>query len=127
MWFILLHYMMRSSRNFIIVFHLIKFQFNIRSLYFIQLCFSHIYHSARQAYENCINRQARYKCRNDSASFVTTIAKILSTDKRLNNCDKVEKLFCSSAKSLQETRTFKRIFQIVVTIQFVFVSRMFLY
>uniref|UniRef100_A0A336MWI2 CSON008784 protein n=1 Tax=Culicoides sonorensis TaxID=179676 RepID=A0A336MWI2_CULSO len=75
---------------------------------------------ARHAYENCINRAARYKCRNDSATFITTIAKILSTDKRLMNCDKVEKLFCSSAKSLTNRNLFTSNFNFISSLLLIF-------
>uniref|UniRef100_A0A8W7PNP7 DUF19 domain-containing protein n=1 Tax=Anopheles coluzzii TaxID=1518534 RepID=A0A8W7PNP7_ANOCL len=39
---------------------------------------------------------ARYKCRNDSALFLRTVAKLLSTDRHFLNCDKIEHAVCSA-------------------------------
>ncbi|XP_035778296.1 uncharacterized protein LOC118459220 [Anopheles albimanus] len=52
---------------------------------------------ARYAYENCVFNSARYKCKPDSAIFVRRIAKLLSTDRRFLNCDKIENEICSSS------------------------------
>ncbi|XP_049537886.1 uncharacterized protein LOC125952463 [Anopheles darlingi] len=52
---------------------------------------------ARYAYEKCVFNSARYKCKPDSAIFLRRIAKLLSTDRRFLNCDKIENEICSSA------------------------------
>uniref|UniRef100_A0A182P2L6 Uncharacterized protein n=1 Tax=Anopheles epiroticus TaxID=199890 RepID=A0A182P2L6_9DIPT len=57
---------------------------------YIQFC------CARYAYENCVYTSARYKCRNESAIFVRTVAKLLSTEKHFLNCDKIEYAVCST-------------------------------
>uniref|UniRef100_A0A182RSX8 Uncharacterized protein n=1 Tax=Anopheles funestus TaxID=62324 RepID=A0A182RSX8_ANOFN len=51
---------------------------------------------ARYGYENCVYNSARYKCRHDSAIFLRTVAKLLSTDKHFLNCDKIEHEVCST-------------------------------
>uniref|UniRef100_A0A1S4GD03 Uncharacterized protein n=2 Tax=Anopheles gambiae TaxID=7165 RepID=A0A1S4GD03_ANOGA len=50
---------------------------------------------ARYGYEKCVYNSARYKCRNDSALFLRTVAKLLSTDRHFLNCDKIEHAVCS--------------------------------
>lgn len=47
---------------------------------------------------------ARYKCRSDSAVFVTKIAKILSTEKQFINCDRVEREFCTTGPAAVLTK-----------------------
>ncbi|XP_050070820.1 uncharacterized protein LOC126558795 [Anopheles maculipalpis] len=51
---------------------------------------------ARYGYENCVYNSARYKCRHDSAIFLRTVAKLLSTDRHFLNCDKIEQEVCSA-------------------------------
>ncbi|KFB43355.1 AGAP001742-PA-like protein [Anopheles sinensis] len=52
--------------------------------------------SARYGYENCVANSARHKCRPDSALFLRTVARLLSTDRHFLNCDKIEHEVCSS-------------------------------
>ncbi|XP_058118711.1 uncharacterized protein LOC131284088 [Anopheles ziemanni] len=51
---------------------------------------------ARYGYENCVANSARHKCRPDSALFLRTVARLLSTDRHFLNCDKIEHEVCSS-------------------------------
>ncbi|XP_058059429.1 uncharacterized protein LOC131210234 [Anopheles bellator] len=52
---------------------------------------------ARYGYENCVYNSARHKCRQESAVFLRTVAKLLSTDRHFLNCDKIEHEVCSAA------------------------------
>ncbi|XP_050101423.1 uncharacterized protein LOC126581657 [Anopheles aquasalis] len=68
-----------------------------RNVHYMHFC------CARYGYENCVFNSARYKCKHDSAVFLRTVAKLLSTDRHFLNCDKIEQLVCSSG-----TRTVRR-------------------
>uniref|UniRef100_A0A182NRR6 Uncharacterized protein n=1 Tax=Anopheles dirus TaxID=7168 RepID=A0A182NRR6_9DIPT len=57
---------------------------------------------ARYGYENCVYTSARHKCRQDSALFLRTVAKLLSTDKHFLNCDKIEDEICSTGTRRHE-------------------------
>ncbi|XP_038104494.1 uncharacterized protein LOC6042425 [Culex quinquefasciatus] len=51
---------------------------------------------ARYGYEECVFKAAQYKCKPESAVFLQRIARLLSTDKHFQNCDKIEQQICSS-------------------------------
>uniref|UniRef100_A0A182VZZ6 DUF19 domain-containing protein n=1 Tax=Anopheles minimus TaxID=112268 RepID=A0A182VZZ6_9DIPT len=56
---------------------------------------------ARYAYENCVYNSARYKCKPSSATFLRSIAKLMSTEKHFHNCDKIENEVCSSGRTVR--------------------------
>ena len=75
--------------------------------------------SARYAYENCVFISAKHKCKLESAHFMRRLARLLSTERHFQNCDKIEKDFCSSQSSIKLNKVSMFVVFIVVPFYYV--------
>lgn len=66
----------------------------------IQNLINEFVYSARYGYESCVYNSAKYKCKMESALYIRGIANLLSKEKQFENCDKIEKQYCSRGKRL---------------------------
>lgn len=68
---------------------------------FLSFMFKFIPCSARHAYENCVYKAAKLKCKATSAIFTKKIVEVLSSEKQFNNCRKIQDYICSKGSQIR--------------------------